>query len=86
MHYVYLIRSERDGKLYIGQTSDVDLRLQQHNDGKSTYTRLRRPWKLVYFEAFLSKKDALIRELALKDFGRAYGQLKRRLENSFRNS
>lgn len=40
--------------------------MSEHNTGKTRYTRSGKPWKLVYYEAFLSKKDALREELFLK--------------------
>jgi putative endonuclease len=79
MFYVYVIKSKRLGTLYIGYSNDIERRLEEHNAGSSEYTRHRGPWKLVYYEAFAHEEDARIRELALKDFGRAYGQLKRRI-------
>lgn len=82
MYYVYLLKSERTQRLYIGYTSDLRSRFVQHNNGENYSTKAGRPWKLVYYEAFLSECDARKRELALKDFGKAYGQMKRRLQNS----
>ena len=66
MFIVYLLQSEMDGSYYVGYTSDIDRRLQEHNDGKSRYTSKKVPWKLVYTEVHTSKHDALIRERFLK--------------------
>jgi len=44
MHYLYILRSGQDGKLYIGQTSDLQLRLKQHNSGKNISTKNRKPF------------------------------------------
>jgi putative endonuclease len=82
MYYVYILKSRRTNKLYIGVTNDLRRRFQEHNSGLGIYTRRDRPWTLRYYEAFLSKADAVKRELALKNFGKAYGQLKRRIQNS----
>ncbi len=81
MYYVYLLKST-DGKRYIGFTSDLRRRLKEHNTNSGNYTRGRK-WKLVYYEAYLSKKDALRREKALKD-GRARYQLFNRIEDSLK--
>ena len=79
-YYTYILLSERDSKFYIGYTDDLKRRVKEHNSGKIEATKDRLPFKLVYFEACLSKKDATRRELALKSgFGRDY--LKRRLKD-----
>jgi len=85
MHYVYLIRSERskgNKELYVGCTDDIKRRIDEHNAGRSAYTSGSGKWKLIYCEVFRSKEDAVKREKALKNFGAAYGHLKRRLRES----
>ncbi|MFM7105679.1 MAG: GIY-YIG nuclease family protein, partial [Flavobacteriales bacterium] len=47
-HHVYIIECLSSGVLYKGYSTDIQRRLQQHNDGKSRYTASRGPWKLVY--------------------------------------
>ncbi len=70
MFYVYVIKSESFGKIYIGQTSDVDKRLKQHNDPDnhfSKYTkRIKGTWQLMYEEELLTRSEALSRERFLK--------------------
>ncbi len=66
MFYVYILQSDFDKTYYIGFTQDVAKRLLQHNNGKSTYTKRKMPWSLVYVEEYLSKSDALKRERFLK--------------------
>lgn len=66
MHYVYILQSEKNGKLYKGSTVDLKKRLRDHNSGQSSYTRSNGPWKLVYYEAFVKKEDARREELFLK--------------------
>lgn len=82
MYYVYILKSDKDKKLYIGYTNDLKKRLKQHSKGKTFSTRYRIPFSLVYYEAFASQKDALIREKQLKEFKSAYSQLKKRIINS----
>ncbi len=65
-YYVYIIQSSVDGSFYKGFTTDYLKRLQAHNEGKSTYTAHKIPWKLVYLEKFDSKTEALKKELMLK--------------------
>ena len=50
MYYVYLLKSLKDGRYYIGQTQDLQERLAYHNTGRSTYTRDRGPWELLAFK------------------------------------
>jgi len=66
MHYVYILKSERNGKLYKGLTGDLKRRVREHQSGGSAFTKNNRPWKLVYYEAFASKEDARREELFLK--------------------
>ncbi len=65
-YHVYVLRSLRDGKFYIGQSTDVYRRLQQHLDGLNRSTWRRRPLELIFFESFLNKEDADRRERYLK--------------------
>jgi len=66
MFYVYLIQSEVDSSFYIGYTSNLELRIKQHNNGESIYSRRKKPWKLVYSEELENKTSALKRERFLK--------------------
>ena len=54
-YFVYIIESKKDSSFYIGYTSDLVKRLENHNSGLSTYTSKKIPWKIVYFEKFLNK-------------------------------
>ena len=69
MFQVYVIQNP-DGKIYIGQTSQLDIRLKQHNDPEHTLTRTTKrfkgPWILVYQETLPDRSSALKREKALK--------------------
>ncbi|MDE1919188.1 MAG: GIY-YIG nuclease family protein [Patescibacteria group bacterium] len=79
MHYVYVLRGPK--QFYIGSTGDLKRRFEEHRDGRSLATKSRGPWRLVYYEASLSKKDALARERYLKTaWGKRY--LKTRIQNS----
>ena len=77
MHWVYVLRSERDGRLYTGATADLDRRLAEHNRGKVRSTARRRPLVLIYSERFDSAMEALDRERFFKT--PEGGMLKRRL-------
>ncbi|MCR4325284.1 MAG: GIY-YIG nuclease family protein [Patescibacteria group bacterium] len=82
MFYVYLLVSIKDSKGYIGSTSDLKRRLREHNSGEVPSTKPRRPFELVYYEAYRHEKDARLRESGLKLKSRAYAQLRRRLVNT----
>lgn len=66
MFYVYLLKSVVDGKYYIGQTEDIDGRVQRHNDGYVPATRGRRPLILIGCEPFVDRHAARYREFSLK--------------------
>ena len=79
MYYTYILKSKKDGKLYTGYTNDLRKRILQHNTGKSTYTKGRGPFVIIYYEACVDKEDARSRELYLKS-GRGKRYIKSRLQ------
>jgi len=84
MFYNYVLRSKKDGKGYIGFTDDLKRRFYEHNNKQVLSTKAYAPFKLVYYEAYLSKKDALAREKKLKHHGSVIGHLKKRINNSLK--
>lgn len=82
MHYVYVLKSKKNGSLYIGITTNVVKRIKEHNAGENISTKRYLPWVCVYLEGYSSEEDTRIRESRLKVFGKAYGQLKGRIKNS----
>ncbi|CAB1254168.1 GIY-YIG nuclease family protein [Clostridium sp. MT-14] len=70
MNYVYILKC-RDGTFYTGYTNNLKKRLKAHNSKKGAkYTKGRTPVKLVYFEEFILKKEALHREYSIKKMKR----------------
>lgn len=70
MNYTYIVECA-DGSLYCGWTNDLEKRIEDHNDGKGgKYTRSRLPVKLVYFEEFETKEEAMSREWHIKELSR----------------
>ena len=65
-YFVYILFSEKDKKLYVGCTTDLDRRQKAHNFGKVQATRDRRPVKLIYSEEYQNKAEAFNRERFLK--------------------
>ena len=67
MFTVYVIYSDKSLTKYTGQTEDLDLRLQQHNEGTlGRYTKNKGPWRLLYKEEFETRGEAMIYEKYLK--------------------
>jgi len=80
MFYVYILESLKDKKLYVGYTNNLRRRFEEHNSGKIDVTKYRRPFKIIYYEAYLNQQDATSREKYFKTgWGRTY--LKRILKN-----
>lgn len=82
MFYVYVLKSSKDEELYIGSSNNLKRRLAEHQNGESFSTKFRRPFELVYYEAYKSEKDARERESALKLRGNARRFLKERIKRS----
>ncbi|MHA7863781.1 GIY-YIG nuclease family protein [Flagellimonas marinaquae] len=66
MYYAYVLKSGVDGRLYKGHCENLEKRLKEHNAGKTKSTKGYIPWKLVYFETFTSKEEAIEREKYFK--------------------
>lgn len=79
MYYVYILKSQKDNKLYIGYTSNLKLRFQEHINGEVESTCYRRPLELIYYEAYRERESAEVREGQLKKFGSSYQGLIKRL-------
>ncbi len=66
MFTVYVLRSDINHRLYVGQTNNLSRRLFEHNSGHSTYTKLTKPFRLIYQENFTTRREAIAREIELK--------------------
>jgi len=82
MQCVYVLQSDSDGDLYIGCTQNIKERLALHNAKKVASTKSRVPFKLIYCELYLNKKDAFPREQYLKT-GWGHNYLRKVLSNFF---
>lgn len=71
MNYTYIVECA-DGTLYTGWTTNVQKRVKAHNEEKSgaKYTKAKRPVKLVYYEGYETKEEAMRREYAIKQLPR----------------
>jgi putative endonuclease len=71
MYYVYVLKSDKQS--YTGSTNDLRRRVYEHQKDLVFSTKGKGPWKLVYYEASESEKDARIREKYLKTaWGKRY--------------
>ncbi len=71
MFYVYVLRSLKNGSLYIGYTADLKKRFKEHNNGENMSTKPFTPYRIIFYEAFLNRTDAKNREEYLKSgYGR----------------
>lgn len=91
MYQVYVIENSADSSWYIGFTTDVERRLEEHRQGIGGKHTRKSPgsWSLIYSESYLDKRDALQREKFLKSgSGRKYlrQQLRHYLETGPRSS
>ena len=69
-NFTYIVECS-DHTLYTGWTNDLEKRIEAHNTGKGAkYTKTRRPVRLVYFETFATKEEAMSREYHIKRLSR----------------
>jgi putative endonuclease len=64
--YIYVLRSIDFNRNYVGFTTNIEKRLEEHNSGKTKSTKPYRPWKILFSERFDTKTEALLREKFLK--------------------
>ncbi len=75
MYYVYILKHPTEDRIYIGFSTDLRSRMQDHKS-------VHRDWKLAYYEAYASELDARERERRLKDYGNVKRLLKKRIMRS----
>jgi len=83
-YYVYIIQSEINNKFYIGQTQNINQRLEFHNTGRSIYTRNHTPWILYASNACDSRSEAIKWERKLKNLRSRLRILEFIQKNSFK--
>jgi len=72
MWYIYVLQSIKNGRLYTGMTNNLKRRFSEHNSGiGGKYTQDNKPYELIFYEAYLNKKDATKAE---KFFKTGYGR------------
>ncbi len=78
MYYVYILKSRKFGKFYVGSTEDLVIRLKTHNSGKVFSTKPYVPWSLVYYEAHKTLSLSRKAEVFYKT-GQGRRQIKKKL-------
>ncbi|WP_026452575.1 GIY-YIG nuclease family protein [Aequorivita capsosiphonis] len=66
MYYVYILNSQKDGRLYKGLTDNLEKRVHQHNLGQNKSTKGFLPWSLAYYEEFQTRIETRAREKYFK--------------------
>jgi putative endonuclease len=82
MFFVYILKSKKDEKLYIGYSSNLRERIKAHIQGRVASTKNRRPLIIIYYEAYSDMQDAKNREIFLKS-GSGHRFLKNQLRIYF---
>lgn len=77
MYYLYLLKL-KDGTVYTGRSDNLKRRIEEHKRGKVKSTKNKLPVTLIYYEAYVLKRDAIKRELYLKT-GDGRREIKKRL-------
>ena len=66
MFYTYILKSQKNNRLYVGSTDNLKRRFSEHTNGKVISTQNKRPVKLIHYEGDILKSDASRREKFLK--------------------
>lgn len=80
MFYIYILKSLKDNRTYVGYTDNLERRMAEHNAGRSKATKNRRPLELIFSEQFQASSEAKKRELYWKS-----GAGRRRLKELLKN-
>lgn len=80
---LYILKSNRDGRLYTGCTNNLKKRFDFHNSGKAKFTSEYTPFLIIFYEAFINRDDAFRREKWLKT-GWGRNHLRTMLRNSLK--
>ncbi|MDP2708980.1 MAG: GIY-YIG nuclease family protein [bacterium] len=82
MFYVYLLKL-KDNTIYTGRSDDLKRRIAEHSAGKVNSTKYKCPIRLLYYESYLNKNDAVARELYLKT-GDGRREVRKQLKNTLK--
>ena len=68
-YFVYILYSQKTDRYYVGQTQNLEERLERHNSGRNKSTKPGIPWIIVHFELLSDRSAALEREKYIKNVG-----------------
>ena len=76
--FVYLLANKKHKRIttYVGYTNNLKKRLKLHNEGKGAKFTRGRKWKVIYYEKFITKKEAISREYYIKKNRKIRDQIK----------
>lgn len=66
MFFIYILKSKKNHQLYVGYTENLQKRLAAHNNREVLSTKALIPWKIIFYEFYTNKNDALRREKYFK--------------------
>ena len=81
MYYFYVLQFKKNKKLYKGFTENLKNRITEHRSGKSDFTSRNGEFKLIFYEAYINKKDAMEAERYFKT-GHGREVLNQKLKNT----
>lgn len=85
MYYFYIIRSVKNGKLYLGFTPNLKARLKSHNLGGNKATKPYTPYKLIFYSSFINEQDAVNCEKYFKTTA-GWRRIKGMLQNTLKEN
>ena len=67
-YFVYLIGCYKHNRIttYVGYTNNLNKRIKLHNEGKGAKFTKGRFWKIMYYEKYKTRKEAILREIHIK--------------------
>ena len=68
MYFVYILKSNKNGRYYIGSTNNLERRILEHNSGKTKSLKYLRPLEIVFYKEFIEEYEAKKIEKKLKRF------------------
>jgi putative endonuclease len=84
MYYVYIIESQKSNRYYIGQTDNLEKRIERHNKGRNLSTKAYIPWSLKWWQEYETRSEAMQIEKKIKSIKKREGITKFVKENNFR--
>ena len=65
-YFVYILKNKKKGTYYVGQTANIQDRVERHNSNRSKFTSKKGEWALIYKESYNTRGEAMKRENFIK--------------------